>query len=89
MDIIGRDLRSETGSALQRFGRLLVAFYSDAVIAAILIFFFQQCHLRGSPLISRQLGLVLLSIQISAQQQLRQRPRPRTGSHPCRSARLP
>jgi len=39
MDFIGRDRRSATGSTLQRFGRLLVAFYSGAVIAAILIFF--------------------------------------------------
>ena len=39
MDFIGRDRQSETGSALHRLGRLLVALYSDAVIAAILIFF--------------------------------------------------
>jgi hypothetical protein len=39
MELIAEDRRSETGSALQRFGRLLVAFYSDAVIAAILVFF--------------------------------------------------
>jgi len=39
MDIIARDRRADTGSVLQRFGRLLVAFYSDAFIAAILIFF--------------------------------------------------
>jgi hypothetical protein len=39
MELIAEDWRSETGSALQRVGRLLVAFYSDAAIAAILIFF--------------------------------------------------
>jgi hypothetical protein len=39
MELIAEDRRSETGSALQRFGRLLVAFYSDAAIAAILILF--------------------------------------------------
>jgi hypothetical protein len=39
MDFIGRDRRPATSSALQRLGRLLVAFYSDAVIAVILIFF--------------------------------------------------
>ena len=39
MDSIGEIGDSETGSALERFGRSLVEFYSDAVIAAILIFF--------------------------------------------------
>ena len=39
MDFIGGDRRSETGSALQRLGRLLVAFYNEAVIGAILVFF--------------------------------------------------
>jgi hypothetical protein len=39
MHFIGRERRSDSGSALQRFGRLLVAFYCDAVIATILIFF--------------------------------------------------
>ena len=39
MDFIGGGRRSETASALQGFGRLLIAFYNDAVIAAVLIFF--------------------------------------------------
>jgi hypothetical protein len=39
MDFTGRDRRLEAVSALQGLGRLLVAFYSDAVIVAMLIFF--------------------------------------------------
>jgi hypothetical protein len=39
MEFIAGDSRSETGSALQRFGRFLVTYYNNAVIAAVLIFF--------------------------------------------------
>jgi hypothetical protein len=38
MDFIGQGGDSKTGLALRRLGRFLIAFYGDAITAAILIF---------------------------------------------------